>query len=432
MALKDFSTNYAVLLETKRADFKSSYAILETKVANFVSDYGVYALKSASFSSTYFVAPEAERVANFNSGYIVLDPFDLPTEIWSIVITVNGEEIPFNSVTGRISISVNTSGSGYTCAITSDAIPDTLTLEDYIQIFVNGYSYSFLFDRLTTSEDGLGAPTKTLNGVSPLLKHGSPRALAIDFTNNTPILASDLARNLIGYITWEIVDWMIPEYRLAVTQQTPLDIVRAVVEAAGGFLTSDRQGRPIAKYKYPISTKDYPTATPAKVFNTFDHVMSKRTNLDPKTGFNSFIVTDVAPGTLGTQYADVLDHDLVSRESVMITAYLSPVRAVTLTDTAPETLAIETVSNRTPLTQTEDLEIKDGEGVTRFPIDRISNIEYLSIALTGVAYSKGANTLTTANPNAYGLIRLTYTTIANQYRVSGVKSPKVQFLLKEG
>lgn len=431
MAIKDFSTNYMVMLETKHADFKSAYSILVKGAVDFESFYQVFDPKVASFQSNYVVAPEAQRVADFTSGYLVLDPFDLPTSVSNIIVLINGKPIDFDGTTGSLSISVNTSGSGYTCSLTSDKIPDGLKLTDVIQILINGFSYTFIFDRVTTSEEGLDALTKTMYGVSPVLKYGSPRALAIDFTNDKPILASELVRSLITYVHWEIVDWVIPEFRLAVTQQTPLDIARAIVEAAGGILTANKYGYAVAKYKYPVSTKNYDEAKPVKVFNTFDHVMSKRSSLDPKKGFNSFIVTDVAPGTLGTQYADVLDYDLISRDSVMITAYLSPVRSVRLTDTAPETLSIQAVSANAPLTKTEDVEIKDGEGVTKFPIASIANIEYLSTALTGVAYAKGANVLTTSNPNAYGLIRLTYTTIANQYRVSGVKSPKVQFLLKE-
>lgn len=431
MATFNFTSTYFVQTLSRRADFVTNYSIAERRGFDFESNYNLVVNNAFDFSSNYLARPTGEREADFGTSYLVTQPYIAPTVPQTITVSVAGEPIDFDTITGQLSISINTSGVGYTCSFLSNDLPEVLTINDTIEINVGGTVYNFVFDRLQEEETGLEASTRTVSGVSPLQVFGSPRALAIDFTNESPTLASEIVRQLLGAVDWQIIDWLIPEFRLAVTQQTPLQIAQSIVEAAGGILTSDRLGNAVAKYQYPVSTNDYQTTTPDEVYNTFDHVFSRRQSLDPKTGFNNFIVTDVAPGTQGTRFADVLDFDLSSRSSATITAYLSPVRDVTLQDTAPEDLTIETLGERMLLEQVEDVEIQNGEGQTRRPITNIVSMDFISLPLTGVAYESGASLLTTADPNAFGLVRVTYNTTANQYRVSGVTSSKVQFLLKE-
>ncbi|WKV32830.1 hypothetical protein R21Y_69 [Vibrio phage vB_VhaS_R21Y] len=431
MATFNFETFYFVQANQLTADFTSRYSVAERLTADFESTYNAVQARVFNFETSYSVRPIGERVADFGTSYLVTDPYIAPSVPETITISVAGQPIDFDTVTGQLSIAINTSGVGYTCSFISHDLPEVLGIGDTIEINVGGLIYNFIFDRLQEEENGLEASTRTVSGVSPLQVFGSPRAIAIDFTNETPRLASDIVRGLLGSVTWEIVDWVIPEFRLAVTQQTPLQIAQSVVEAAGGILTSDRLGNAVAKYRYPVSTNDYQTTTPDQIYNTFDHVFSRRQSLDPKTGFNNFLVTDVAQGTQGTRFSDVLDFDLSSRSSATITAYLSPVRDVVLQHTAPESLTIETIGERLMLEQVEDVEIRNGEGQTRRPIASITAMDFISLPLTGVAYEPGASLLTTADPNAFGLVRVTYNTIANQYRVNGVTSSKVQFLLKE-
>ncbi|AEH21878.1 VHS1065 protein [Vibrio phage 1] len=431
MATANFSTFFMVHAEQKAFNFESHYYVLDSKTFNFASSFDVVAVNTFKFETNFNARDPKTKRAEFISGFLVTDPFKLPVTAYSIKIVIKSQEIDFDSLTDTLNISSNTSGAGYTCSFTSDQIPEGLKLDDPVVITLNGEAYHFVFDRLETEENGLDSKKKTLHAVSPVLRKGSPRAIAIDFTNETPKLASELVRELLGSVTWEIVDWVIPEFRLAVTQQTPLEIARAIVGAAGGTITGTKDGKAKVIYEFPISTNDYPTATPKHILNTFDHVLSMRKNLIPKSGFNSFIVTDVAPGSLGTQFYDVLDYDITTRNSATITAYLSPVRDVTLDETAPEKVTIETLGEKVELTQTEDIEIKNGEGIARRPISSITYIDFISVSLMGVAYAKGSSTLTTSDPEAFGIVRLTYKTIANQYKVSNVKSPKVQFLLKE-
>lgn len=430
MATFNFTSNYFVSFERLTANFQSGYSILENQTFNFSSNYFISVPDTFDFSSSYNAIPETEQIADFSSAYLVYSSLQVTTAP-EISIIIAGENIDFDSVTDQLRIAVNTSGSGYTCSIVSRAIPDNLSTGDTVEINVGENRHLFLFDRLQIEEDGLEGESRTLSGVSPLLAFGLPRARAIDFTNNTAQLASEIVRGLLGSVTWEIVDWLIPEFRLAVTQQTPLQIAQSIVKAAGGFITSDRLGNAVAKYRYPVSTLDYPTQTPDQTYNTFDHVFTRRQNLDPKTGFNSFIVTDVSPGQSAVRFADVLDFDLSSRSTATITAYLSPVRDVILADTAPETINIQTLAEKTQLQQTEDVEIKNGSGQTRRPIDSIVSLDFISMPLTGVAYTQGASEIRTQDPEAFGLVRIVYNTVANQYLVSGITSPKVQFLLKE-
>lgn len=431
MATFNFTSTYFVSFESLTANFVNGYSITEEQRFDFASSYNLVRSETLAFSSKYQVRPQSEQIANFTNGYLVYSPLQIPQTPATITVTIRGETIDFDTITDQLRIAINTSGSGYTCTIVSQSIPDGLQLTDAVQVNVGGNVYNFIFDRLQIEEDGLEAESRTLTAVSPVLAFGLPRARAIDFTNNTARLASDIVRGLLGSVDWQIVDWLIPEFRLAVTQQTPLQIAQDIAKAAGGLLTSDRAGNPVVKYRYPVSALEFDTATPDKVYNTFDHVFSRRANLDPKNGFNSFLVTDVSPGQSTTRFADVLDFDLTSRSTATITAYLSPVRDVVLRDTAPETIGIQTLGERVQLQQTEDIEIRNGSGQTRRPIDSIVSMNFLSMPLTGVAYTQGATEIRTQDPEAFGLVRVVYNTIANQYRVSGITSPKVQFLLKE-
>jgi len=279
MAVYDFTSNYGVILQNLTADFSGGYTTVQTLTLDFDSNYFASVPQTLDFSSNYGVRPEGERVADFSSAYIAYAPLELPQIPPTILVTIRGEPLDFDEITDQLSISINVSGSGYTCSITSASIPRDLTLNDTISVVVGADRYEFLFDRLDIQEDGLESASVTLSGVSPLLAFGLPRSQAQDFTNNTATLASVIVTQLIGVVDWQIVDWVIPEFRLGVNQQTPLDIARSVVDAAGGILNSDRLGNPVVKYQYPGSTNDYPTATPHPKYNTFDHEFSRNHNL---------------------------------------------------------------------------------------------------------------------------------------------------------
>ncbi|QNJ59186.1 hypothetical protein [Vibrio phage vB_ValS_PJ32] len=432
MYYADFSNLYDVYPQTLSASFSLAYEVKEQKIADFGTEYKVFTQSVADFSTTYDVRSEKNQTADFTNGYLITDPLKLPNTPQNIAIRVKGEIIPFDSVTDTLEMSANTSGSGYTCRFTSTHVPDNLTIHDPIEITLDGLIYNFLFDRVQTEETGLDAARKTVSGVSTMLAYASPRAKAIDYTNSEPMTALAIVNDLIDHgIIWNIVNWIIPEYRLAVTQQTPLEIAKSIVAAAGGILRTNSFGTPVAEYRHPVSTLDYDTADINVKLNTFDDVLSSKSTLNPKSGNNSFVVTDVAPGAVGQQYNDILEADVTDKQTAVITAFLSPVRPVILDNTAQIAPVVELLGENIVSIKEELIEIKGGEARTRYPIDSINYLNFISMSLTGVSYNKGSTELTTADPNAYGLVRINYNTLANQYKVSQVFDPQVQFLLKE-
>lgn len=422
-----FSSSYGAVAERADASFSSLYLAVDPEHTGFTSNYTMVSVGSASFSTTYSVLDSTPVKTGFSSPYVDLAEYATNIQVVpKTLVLIGSEEVDPTST----DLSITESGAGYTCALALAFAPSYTRKDTLIRVFIGDEEYQFLLDSVKREQSGTSAPTYTVRGISRVLAYGSPRAKGIDKTWSTPTMASAIVAELLGSVDWQMVDWVIPEYRLAVKGQTPLQIAESVVKAAGGIITSDKVGNPIAQYLYPDTTTSYPTAPVVAEFYDIKDIETISEVTSPEDGTNYVLVADIT-STEASLYEDIMESDVISTSIATILVYPSPVRPVRLTHTAKEALQLTAKSSNAASSREEDIEIFAGRGKTRYPIDSIISMDYISLPVAGVGYTQGSNVLATDNVNSNGIVRITYNTIASEYRVEGVTSDKVQFLLSE-
>ncbi|UYD21511.1 hypothetical protein [Vibrio phage 29Fa.3] len=424
----NFDSQYYIEALTGSFSFDSNYQITETKSFGFESSYQVNVPNEFGFSSTYEVRPKGEQVFNFDSRYLIKESGNIqPPQ--DLELYINGELFDYAPEVEKLTVSSNSSSHGYALSLTSNKIPEGLNLNTPIELIVNGEIYRFIFDRVELSKQGVGEFTRVLSAVAPIMKHTTPRSSTVSYTNDAPILARDLVETILGVsVNWNIIDWLIPEFRLAAENLTPLDIVGQVVKAVGANIRSAKDGTLTVNYDFKVSPTEYDTATKKLELNTFEHVFTLKAALVPKGGFNRFVVTDTNTTTIS---AEITESSVISRNSAVIKVFTPRVMDLQLIATANEPLLYETTSKNKLVSVTELVEFKAGRGEVGKPVQGIESVEFISKAVTGIGYTQGGTVITAGTSESYALANVTYKTLLTSFFVDGVTSSRVQFLINE-
>lgn len=93
-------------------------------------------------------------------------------------------------------------------------------------------------------------------------------------------------------IVWQMIDWYIPSATLYANAETPLTVIRKVVSAAGGILQTSPAGVLICRTEYPVTTKDWATATPGFYLTDMDNYYSIESTPQIRDDYNRFSVSD--------------------------------------------------------------------------------------------------------------------------------------------
>lgn len=423
-----FSSSYDVASRAINFTFDSSFRVLTAQGFLFNTSYIVTNSQSFDFSSSYEAKDPQNQSFSFGSNYLIgsflgVSLYQAPT------LSVEGVSYDLNLEADSLTITANTSNVGYTMTLTGSNLPD-VARDSKLTLVIGDETYEFIVDKVDIDADGVASKTKTITAVSPVMLAALPRAETRDLTNDTDMTAEALVKGLLPVtVHWRIGNWTIPAFRLAVQGQTPLQIADQIVKASGAVLQGLPNGEVEVIYDYPVSPPDYEFTTPDHSLNSYDHLFTLRTSLVPKDGFNLFMVTDTNTNTGGL--SDALDFDVLGKSKVAITAYLTSDRPVKLTDTAPEELSITQDPSVNSVTETETVEVISGKATVLRPIESIVNVEFLSLPLTGIAFTSGSTELNVGSASDYGLIKIEYTTLATTFLVEDITSPKVQFLLED-
>lgn len=423
-----FSSSYEVASRAINFTFNSSFRSLVAEGFVFGSSFIVTNSQSFDFSSSYDTKNPQDQSFTFGSNYLIGDFLGVTT-YQAPKLTVEGVSHDLNLESDSLTITANTSNVGYSMTLTGATLPD-VARDSKLTLVTGGETYNFIVDKVDIDADGVASKTKTITAVSPVMSAALPRAETQDLTNETDITAEALVKGLLPVtVHWRIGNWTIPAFRLAVQGQTPLQIADQIVKASGAVLQGLPNGDVEVIYDYPVSPPDYETTPPDHELNSYDHLFTLRTSIVPKDGFNLFMVTDTNTNTGGLN--DALDFEVLSKSKVAVTAYLTNARPVTLKDTAPEELTITKDTNITSVNEVETVEVIAGKATVLRPIESIVSLEFISLPLTGVAFTKGSTELNVGSTADYGLIKVEYSTLAATFLVDGVTSPKVQFLLED-
>lgn len=299
-------------------------------------------------------------------------------------------------------------------------IGDTITLTLGLENFV------LVVDGKTLSRESVADQRCELSAVSPLALLDAPFAGTIRFYQPGAVSAEASVESLIGPVTWQLPNWIIPAGRLMLEGVTPLAAARNIVAAIGGIVESNPDGSVVCRRRHPVSIPQYGAV--AVTQSLFDaDVMSARSQIAPSRGYNRVTIAneDGASGSSSDRVEYVPDQDDANRGKVR--AYLATVRPVVLTHTGHMATVIASLGEVTR-TETETVEFVEGRASTRYPVTSIVSAAWQHTDL-GAVIADGQNLV--AATAGYSLLAVTYTTTSLDWRVALSIDEEVQFVLVE-
>lgn len=317
----------------------------------------------------------------------------------------------------------------------------TFNQDDPFTLSIFGELFEFIVDSKELTRNSPANVTAIINGISPTALKDFPRAEPYSITHTVAITAQDAAEAALGVsIDWQMVDWLIPAYRLVAENASPLEFAKLIVEAAGGVLESKIDGTFLARHKYPVSPVDYPEIVADHTFAESDKILSVTEQFVPGKIVNKIRILDQ-----DSNFNDVIEFVQDPEEALEgdLRVYPGPWRTtVQLLSTSPT--AVITLTPYDPLEQTrlvteegdEDLgeliEILNGEGQTAYPVDSIDSYEWISNTLGTISAEQGSNTIrSSSTTEGYGLLRIKYNTRFLRYRVVSTEPLPAQFILED-
>ena len=291
-------------------------------------------------------------------------------------------------------------------------------------IHLLGVDYHFIVDARSLNrsidDEGNYVETCTISGLSPLVQKAKPRATSITKTWETPIMASSAVEELLGSVTWDLVDWMIPAYRLAADNAAPLDIAQQVVTAAGGLIESLPDGGVLCRHRWPVSIAELDGAVPDKVL--YETGIYSAT----ESAVNDDLINRIRIGQDET-FQDQMEYVPNKFDSGeddpfngVLYAFPSPWReGLRIVTTRPSVIQIgglfegvrliEETSEEFPW---ETLTFSERESSTRYPIMTVNAFEWLDEDLGGLLVTPYSSRLQAGDGTygGYSLGRISYST----------------------
>lgn len=311
-----------------------------------------------------------------------------------------------------------------------------------------GTDFYFIVDsrtlQRTIDDAGNYQEVCTISGLSPLVRYASPRATKITKTWEMPTLASTIVTELIGSVTWNLVDWLIPAYRLAADHAAPLDVARQIVEAVGGLIESQPSGSVVCRHRWPTSIAELGTAAVDHTFDerfifsaseepTQDELIDKVRIYDTEAGFQDRL--EYVPNKIGTANDP--------RHGVLY-AFPSPWReGLRMVTTRPSTIHIGTMTEGTRAIVSgsetyppELLTFTERTASTQYPIMSLTTLDWLDEDLGAALFTPYATTLEAGagSYSGYSLAEVQYVTRYLAVPVTcleDVEEIEAQFLLLE-
>ncbi|UBR43976.1 hypothetical protein [Aeromonas veronii] len=197
-----------------------------------------------------------------------------------------------------------------------------LTDEEEVSIHINGQQWDCVCDGWQSSQS-FGRESATLTGRSRTAYLSPTHVLAQAVSEPAAATMAQLAAAVlpVGWtLDWQAADWLVPAGFFSLDNQTPIEVVRYLAEAAGGFVLPHQRNRHLViKPRYPtvpwqLDTAVADVAIPRAIITTLG------SDFQPGHAANGIWVTGghqgisarvVRQGTAGEQQAPTITHPLV-------------------------------------------------------------------------------------------------------------------------
>lgn len=197
-----------------------------------------------------------------------------------------------------------------------------LTDEEEVSIHINGQQWDCVCDGWQSSHS-FGRESATLTGRSRTAYLSPTHVLAQAVSEPAAATMAQLAAAVlpVGWtLDWQAADWLVPAGFFSLDNQTPIEVVRYLAEAAGGFVLPHQRNRHLAiKPRYPtvpwqLDTAVADVAIPRAIITTLgsDFQPGHAANgIWVSGGHQGISARVVRQGTAGEQQAPTITHPLV-------------------------------------------------------------------------------------------------------------------------
>lgn len=243
--------------------------------------------------------------------------------------------------------------------------------------------------------------------------------------------ASTLARQLAGAVPllWTMVDWQVQPGRWTAAGQAPLELLRTLVSAAGGTLSSDPDGTLRAQVWPPYPPADW-SAHIAATVDSLHHMIAVSDSEDSRELYNAVTVSaDAESGGASLRIEEDADQRVGTVTEVLV--YQVPWRdAFDLRHCGKDLVVLADLGIEEREIVDELIEIQQGTGRTQYPIHGIVAARWNQIDLGSITPAEDG-TIETAVVGE-SLLYLSYKTRARRYSIdAGETTPEPILVVAE-
>lgn len=437
--LDQYYGSAAVLRRLCRQDYGDALRLVAELEQNFL----LYGDVRALLQQGYSIAGEMLRRL-LAQGYDLRQYSDLRALLDQLYVLPSGESLeqrPTIAVTSNgltlsphhISVEVDESSYAIGGEIHLADQADFLSIAhlQQVEVRIDATTFILLANLPRESRPEIGVETFVVPLVSPAALLDAPYADALtqEFAGAmASAIATELA-DLAGVsIEWRLVDWYIPAATLYANGDTPLTIIRKIVEVVGGVLQSAPDGTLICRPEYPVSLPDRATATPDFYLTDQDNFFSVDSSPEIRDGFNKFLISNQDQSAADTGLTlEQRDIDELTKE---ILVYRVPWtgEAIMLRTSGGGWVSIvdEGITTEELI---ETVEIVAGEGRVAKPLYEKIGQAYKQASLGAITPAEDGHLASETSGNS--LVEITYQTQYHLFRVSSDRIEEVQFYPEE-
>ena len=295
---------------------------------------------------------------------------------------------------------------------------------DEIIITIDGDEFYFFVEAKSRNRRH-GSTDYIITGLSPSAKLDGPYAEPV--TDELAGLASQIASAMAGpvQLSWQTIDWYIPQNTLLPGDATPMEVIRQLAAACGAVVQSDPDGSIYVVPEYLVSVPNWDAATPDYTLSDALDFFSTSEDFDHRPGYNAYLVGDQMESAETVRIEPEDDAPATKLARVYQTPWQDD---FDLTHTGGDWVVIEDigVSEREV---TEQAEFVAGEASVSYPIYGIVSMEWLRVPLGSVTIAEDGRL--EAQVEGESLLAITYLTRCHEYIVTDRETEPLQLVAKE-
>ena len=410
-----------------RASHADLYSLLPRALASHRVLYGDQIPVSAGLDTRYNLSLRNPVVAQSLTFYAIISE---AATVFSqqCLVYVRGREIDCNS----FSVRMDEGDASWSMDIDIADVAQYANIrrEDAVTIDYCGETFVGFVDSKSIARDDPANVTMSITCRSPIARYDAPYAELVNYTVTAPTEARAVVEELLGSaVDWRIVNWLIPPYRFAATQQSPLAIAKMLVEVAGGVIESNPDGSLYVRYWYPVSAPAFSTTAPGLVLTDIEDNVSQRDRRYKAEVFNSFRVRE--DNSLMSDRIEWVPDDNDGLNGTL-RVYLEPWRTTAeLRHTDDITYPLLPLGVRAR--EEEDVvEFLDGEGKLQNPATAIVSYRWESESLGAISLDLRTSTVRAADTSVnygYGVATIKYVVETLDYRAQIPADSPIQYIV---